>query len=419
MGRDNHTWRLTKDPPLIRAHSLAKHRVLRSYLERYVSVLTSNPRQDQLKLTLIDGFAGGGIYLDSITREHCFGSPLIMLEAMEASAELAQRVRSKPFNLDVQYFFIEKRRESLEYLTRTIKDSKYKSQLTDSLHLLKGDFESHVSHILEFIKKRGTAGRAIFVLDQCGYLDVPLSTIRLILSELENAEVILTFATDFLISYLTEHPSTQQILSKIGLSLPSESIKSAKNHREWRRIIQFALHQQIPDATGADYYTPFFIRSKDSGRDLWLIHLSKHSKARDVMVGLHWQESTHFAHYGRSGLQMLGYDETRDEGLTKQHLLPGFYFDETALLSSQDALFDQLPKRIFDTWKEGVPFHQLFASLTNECPVTSEIMKDVMAELAREGEFRIVTAKGAARRNIIGHSSDIIIPSKQKRLFLR
>jgi three-Cys-motif partner protein len=81
MNHDHHTWRIGEELPQIRGHSLAKHRVLKAYLERYVSVLSANPRQEQLKLTLVDGFAGGGLYLDSRTKEERPGSPLIMLVA--------------------------------------------------------------------------------------------------------------------------------------------------------------------------------------------------------------------------------------------------------------------------------------------------------------------------------------------------
>lgn len=416
MGHKNHIWKVDHAPPTIGAHSLAKHRVLRSYLERYVSVLTSDPRQDQFRLTLVDGFAGGGIYLDSRTKEERPGSPLIMLQAMRVAQDAAQELRSKPFNLDVRYFFVEKRRQSFEFLTKAIGDSEFSPQISDKIQLLQGDFESHVPAIIKSIKERGRAGRAIFVLDQCGYTDAPLGTIRNILESLENSEVILTFATDFLISYLNEDEKTQQILEKAGISLPAKSIATAKDAREWRRLIQFALHREIPERTCAKYYTPFFIRSAESNRDLWLVHLSGHYRARDVMVGLHWKECTDFAHYGRSGLRMLGYDQRKDEEWSKQKMLPGFYFDDTALASSQEELIEELPERIHPN-KDGIPFNGLFAELTNDCPVTAEIMMDVVSDLARQGIVRIVSKKGTSRRRGLQHGTDIIIPSRQTRIF--
>ena len=419
MSRKHHDWKIGQDPPLIRPHSLAKHRVLRAYLERYVSVLTANPRQEQLRLTLVDGFAGGGRYLDCRTKEDRPGSPLIMLDAMACAADEAQRVRSKPFHLDVQYIFIEKDREAIDYLRSVLADSKYAKLIDDKIHLTHGEFTAQVPEITKFVKNRGRADRVIFVLDQFGYSDVPLPTIRSILSTLDNAEVILTFATDFLIDYLTESEHTQQILGNLGISLPPKAIGTSKEERDWRRVIQFALHDQIPAQTGAKFYTPFFIRSADSHRDFWLVHLSGHFRARDVMVGLHWKESTSFAHYGRSGLRMLGYDQQRDADWTNQRILPGFYFDQTALASSQEELLEQLPERV-SNFGDGVAFNDLFSMLTNECPVTAEIMKGVLSDLAKQGVIKVRDNTGAKmRRAGIQHDSDVIIPSRQKRLILR
>lgn len=419
MSRAHHDWQIGKAPPLIRPHSLAKHRVLRSYLERYVSVLTANPRQDQLRLTLVDGFAGGGKYLDSRTKEDRPGSPLIMLEAMEQAAEEAQKGRKKPFHLDVQYIFVEKDPEALTYLRQVLSDSRFGKLLGERVQLIQGEFAAKAPEITDFVKKQGRANRAIYVLDQFGYSDVPLPTIRSILSTLENAEVILTFATDFLIDYLSENEQTQKILENVGIKLPAKTIATAKEARDWRRTIQFALHREIPERTGARFYTPFFIRSEDAHRDFWLIHLSGHFRARDVMVGLHWEESTSFAHYGRSGLRMLGYDQQNDVDWTHQRMLPGFFFDETALASSQDELAEQLPERLFGI-RDGVAFNDLFANLTNECPVTAEIMRGVLGDLARSGVIQVRDKTGTQTRRVgVQHGSDIIIPSRQKRLFTK
>lgn len=416
MRHKHHLWRLGGDPPLIRPHSLAKHRVLRAYLERYVSVLTRNPAQEQLRLTLIDGFAGGGLYLDSRTKEQRSSSPLLMLEAMNSAEEDAQKDRKKPFRLDVEYFFIEKDPEAIAYLEDVLRESEHRKKLLNEIHVLQGEFTGHVNKIIEAVKRRGRAGRAVFFLDQFGYTDVPFDVIRKILSELDNAEIILTFATDFLITYLSGDEKSQQILDKVGLVLPSKDIATAKNDREWRRIIQYRLHRQIPEQTGARHYTPFFIRSEDSHRDFWLIHLSGHWKARDVMVGLHWQENTSFAHFGGSGLAMLGYDSKNDASLTKQNLLPGFYFDQTALVSSHEALMHQLPPRVFDCDK-GITFNELFSGVTNETPVTAQIMKAVLKELVKEKQILVRDKHGASRRVGVQHGSDVLMPNRQRRLF--
>jgi three-Cys-motif partner protein len=365
MGHQHHEWQIGKALPLIRPHSLAKHRVLRQYLERYVSVLTKNVRQDKFTVTLIDGFSGGGRYLDSRTKEERPGSPLIMLEAMRDAAREAQQRRSKPFHLDAQYLFVEKDQEALGHLRRVLAESEHRDLLDDRIQLIQGEFAACAQQIITSVQQRGGAERAVFFLDQFGYRDVPLSTIQNILATLGNAEVILTFATDFLIDYLSENEQTQRILESVGIHIPPNTIETIKQERDWRRTVQFALHREIPEKTGAKFYTPFFIRSADSHRDFWLIHLSGHFRARDVMVGLHWQESTSFAHYGRSGLRMLGYDQQHDADWGSQRMLPGFFFDQTARASSQQDLLEQLPEKIF-RFKDGVAFTNLFSELAND-----------------------------------------------------
>lgn len=123
MGHKNHEWQIGSEPPELRAHSLAKHRVLRAYLLRYVETLTRRVVQNQLKLTLVDGFAGGGCYRDAKSGEFRPGSPLIMLEAMREAAGEAQKRRDKEFNLDVNYVFVEKDPLALAYLRKTIEES--------------------------------------------------------------------------------------------------------------------------------------------------------------------------------------------------------------------------------------------------------------------------------------------------------
>ncbi len=41
-------------------HSRAKHEVLRTYVERYLEILCRRYGMTSFKITLVDGFAGGG-----------------------------------------------------------------------------------------------------------------------------------------------------------------------------------------------------------------------------------------------------------------------------------------------------------------------------------------------------------------------
>lgn len=417
MTHENHSWQLGSSPPEIRPHSIAKHRVLRQYLEKYVRVLTSNKRIPEMRLTLIDGFAGGGVYRRSDNGESHRGSPFIMFEAMKNADAEIQEGRIKPFQLEVEYFFIEKDREAFEYLEHAVQNSEFAEEATKSAHFLNATFADCCSKIEARIETRARGGRAIFVLDQFGYSDVPLPLIRSILRRLPNAEVLLTFATDSLIDYLSNSEQTMKNLDRVGISLPTNELSAIKAQQDWRRAIQFLLHQEIKDKTEAKFYTPFFIRSQDAHRDFWLIHLSGHARARDVMVQLHWKENRSFAHYGKAGLNMLGYDENLDAEVTGQRMLPGFFFDETARAASQSLLLEQLPRLIRDL-PDRLPYSELFSRITNETPASSEIIKSVIADLRAEGVLEIRDKTGMKmRESRIQSSSDLIIRSPQKLLF--
>ena len=63
----------TGDVPKIAPHSLAKHRILREYVQRYIHVLTAAPGMDLFRISLVDGFAGGGEYQNGQTGLICPG----------------------------------------------------------------------------------------------------------------------------------------------------------------------------------------------------------------------------------------------------------------------------------------------------------------------------------------------------------
>ena len=373
MTKPKYVWKLGQTPPVLDRHSVAKHNVLREYLKLYVSVLTLNPRRDRLQLTLVDGFCGGGLYRGPLDETRP-GSPLIMLEAMAAAETLAKASRKKDFCLAAEYFFIDEDESACQHLQYILAQSTHREQVIKVLH---GTFESYVQTLIGHIKARGRAHRCIFVLDQYGYKDAPLPLLRSIFRQLPRAEVLLTFATDALIDYLGNNPESQERLDHLGFGLSVADIEAAKcsEPRQWRRIIQRDLHQGIHSGSGARHYTPFFIRCPQAHRSYWLIHLSNHHRARDVMTSLHWSQSNDFVHYGGAGLQMLGYDWRQDATETGQPMIEEFRFDDDAMLRTRSSLMIDVPERIALAGSQGISFDDFFASTTNETPATSEILR--------------------------------------------
>jgi len=416
--KDKHyVWVPGEEPPFLGAHSIAKHRILKEYLEKYVRILTVNLAQEQLKLTLVDAFAGGGVYRHPETKDRIPGSPLIMLEAMHAAEEAANNAREKQFKLDVEYFFIEKLEPTVEFLRQELGESKEARDHQDQIQVLPGCFSQHLDAILRRVEQRGRSRRVIFVLDQYGYSDVRMSDLRTIFKRLPNAEVILTVAIDWLIDHWTEREEYNTILSNLGLDLRSDFITRMKdeNPTDWRPVVQYSLHDQFHRNSGALHYTPFFIHSVESHRAYWLLHFSGHSRARDAMTQLHWELENHFQHFGQPGFCMLGHDPRRDyEHLGYQKL--SFGFDSFAAEDTRQALLAELPRRIAME-NDEVSFLAFFKRVVNETPATKNMLANGIRELTLEKELEVRTKDGSLRRSGVQiNDDDIIVRPRQKLL---
>ncbi len=418
MATKHYDWALGESPPTLGLHSLAKHKILEAYLEKYVSILASRPVQERLKLTLVDGFAGGGEYRHPTTGELIPGSPLIMLRAMEAAQAAANRDRRKKFVLDVEYFFVEKLAPTIEYLRKKLSDSREAQEQASRITVLPGCFSDHLDGILQRVEQRGRSRRVIFVLDQYGYTDVRMADLRTIFQRLPNAEVILTVAIDWLIDHWSDNEKYDVILNNLGLDLDAEFADAVKQKSpiDWRPVIQHALHNQFLAKSGAVFYTPFFIHSVEAHRAYWLLHFSGHSKARDVMMQLHWELENHFQHFGQAGFSMLGYDPRRDLERLGQNRL-SFGFDSYAAEETRTALLEELPRRI-SAFSDGVRFGDFFNKVVNETPATKEMLAKQISKLTLEKELAVKSVSGKFRRNGVQLDDDDIIIRPRQRLLL-
>ena len=92
MSYHHYNWK--NGPAEIQQHSVAKLNVLEAYLIQYLKTLASLPQQDIFKLTLVDGFAGGGLYYHKDTQAEVHGSPLVCLKAVQTSEYLLNQGRT-------------------------------------------------------------------------------------------------------------------------------------------------------------------------------------------------------------------------------------------------------------------------------------------------------------------------------------
>lgn len=422
MAIKHYSWK--SGPDEIQQHSIAKHKILQSYLSAYFQTLVgSGQPRDEFKLTLVDGFAGGGLYYHADTRELVKGSPFILLNAEREAEFEINRTRTKPVRLDISHFFIEANRHAHLHLRKVLEEEGHGFRIGKNIFVRHGLFQEEAAAIIEFIKKKTPRnGRSIFILDQFGYTAVPKSLINTILSSLPSAEIILTFGVDSLLNYADER-NFQYGLKQIEIPncLGDRTFSEIKqSDRDWRLFIQSALYKELVTDCGAQHYTPFFIRNRKGHGDYWLLHLSQHHKARDVMTAVHWKNQNDFIHYAGAGLDMfnmIGYDPTYDDEHKGQGRL-GFEFDDLARSRSVAALKEQIPEIVYGT-NDGMTYERLYADTCNLSPAYSAIYQQALFELSAGGILRIVGKDGSLRRSAarIG-PSDLISQPNQRRLFL-
>jgi three-Cys-motif partner protein len=422
MALKQYNWK--DGPDLIQQHSVAKHRILQAYLAAYFKTLVSSPTQEEMRLTLVDGFAGGGLYIHSDTRNLVKGSPFIFLEATREADCLINKDRRKRVDLRVDYYFVESDKHAHQHLDKVLRDAGYGGQIGKSIFLRHAKFQDEADSIIEFIKKKSPRnGRSIFSLDQYGYKDVPTDLIRKIFAKLPSAEVILTFGVDSFINFASDGKLTQRLLNGIGVPdvLRGRAIDEVKeSERDWRLFIQSALYRSLVESCGARHYTPFFIRNRNGHGDYWLIHLSQHHRARDVMTEVHWVNNNYFIHYGGAGLDMfhmVGYDPLYDAAYRGQSPL-GFEFDDVARRSSIAALNEHIPRRVYAN-DEGISFGELYATTCNSSPASAQIYRESIGKLLDEKAIELIGADGTRRRSAAQiKASDQIVSPHQKPLFL-
>ncbi|WP_081856847.1 three-Cys-motif partner protein TcmP [Sphingobium sp. DC-2] len=391
-------WKIGEPLPKLGMHSFAKHQIFDAYITAYIRTLTKSHLTRKLKLTLVDGFCGGGRYV--MDNDEVDGSPLRMLASVERAQTELDAARVRGLEIDAEFVFVDANREHVDFLREVLRQRGYESRIGKDIHVYTSKFEDVSDEIIRRIQAKGRAHRSLFFLDQYGWSAVTFATIRQIMGSLQNPEVVLTFMVDHLVNLLTERMINTPGLAAIDLGREDvRDMLQMKEQRGWKRLIQNTLYEHIRQNTGADYYTPFFIHPEGgSNRDYWLLHLSRHHQAREEMGKIHWDLENTFEHFGRAGFNSLGFMPGADvrDGMLE------FGFNDNARTRSEAAVVDQLADMLHARAAAGAPLltkKLLFSANCNETPVISSIVDASLVTLREARDIRIISPDGVVRRS--------------------
>lgn len=389
-------------PPIRLAHSSVKHELLRHYIRQYLDIVLNVPHRSSLRLTLFDGFAGGGTFEDAGAL--ISGTPLIFAEEAAAAASIKSQERGIEFLIDLWAAEIDP--ANFESLQQAFIASGFLTNFPGKVHLRNCSYEIALAEaVSKMAQVRGTTGRSIFLFDQTGFNGVNLDHLRSIFRAFQNPEVIMTFSVSWLVDLAREDPQFLNKVSSLGVG-PGElrELLEAKNDWSPRYGGQKWIRQYISNYIGAEFDTCFFLKSRPANRDLWLLHFAKNWRARDAMMATHYAFSnkTHF--YGQPGFEMLGYDPKVDQSQLR------FEFTEANSLLASNSMLDDLPRSLRDKGgADGIPLLEVFLREMNNTPMTFEIFQRGVATArdnklveiySQDGNLR-PTAKLLDRRDLI------------------
>jgi len=399
--------------PSLEPHSEGKLKVLGDYVEDYITILCADSYgRDTFKITIVDGFAGGGAYAMEKS-----GSPFVLLEAVEiAEAKINSGGRQKPLTIDCHFYFVEEDTDAFECLKSKLLESKYKDRLGMTIFLMKGAFQNCQSQIVLETKQRFTRGgsRVIFFLDQCGYSDVNPKLLRSISTHLNNkAEFIINFAVDWLSDFISNNDIFRKVFPGLGLESELNAdqlifVKEQSGH-DWRYIIESMIGPAFRNVAGSPFFSPFYIAPVGNHRGYWLLHLAPHARARSAMLDVYWKNANSHRHFGNPGLNMLAYKADADQ----TGYLEGMAFDEITRQTAKNALMVDFARVIRDSHTYGISFKGFAEMYCNQTIANNSLIAETLEHLVVENQIIIKGAKGKPKRSEKIKPNDIILPYNQ------
>lgn len=390
-------------PPRLDEHSAAKHRVLRRYVENYIQILCQDPHRDRMRLIVVDGFCGGGVYQDEAGVLQP-GSPLILREALQCGRARLHTRRTemgmrRPFDFEARLYLNDIDPNAIAMLREQLR-TEPDTGWAPNTQIRNLPFDQLARQLIAEYQGRRGSPRILFVLDQYGLSDATLPVMRELFAAFPKAEIVLTFAIDTLVNFASENmlERYEKMLAKMGFDEVVSAQRLTKLKAEddgAKHLIQTVILREVFPQTGAAFATPFFIIPKQSRRGYWLVHLANSLRANDEMKSLHWQERNHFMHFGAEGLNILAFDPLRLESSQTT-----FDFGDYARERTLSALNEDLLRRIHDSHAQGITVASLLQSVANETPATGAMIRQTLFELDRDRQLDVRSGTGRSRKSV-------------------
>lgn len=405
MVRKRYEW---ADGADLAPHTARKLKILGDYFEEYLRVRCRIPQQSRFRLAVVDGFAGAGRYSKGEA-----GSPIVLIDTLRRVASELAITRAvdgmAPLTIECHLILNDASPEVADLLRKNIAPvlSEVREKVPNlriKCDVLNKEFET----IFPEIKGQLQAGgfrNVIFNLDQCGHKLVSRETIDDILASFRSSEIFLTFMIESLLTFLRKENS-QGLLRQIQhLGVKSgdmDEIEPVMSNKAWLGTAERIVFNSFRGA--AAFVSPFSIHNPDGWR-YWLIHFAQAPRARQVYNDILHRNSTHQAHFGRSGLNMLTYDPQLEGAL--------YLFDADGRKAAAEQLLMDVP-RVVSGFGDAITVETFYQDIYNLTPAHSE---DIKAAIFGCDDIEVTTPAGGERRRAGTIAPQDVIRLKAQRSF--
>ncbi len=387
MSESPYTW---AEGAILKEHSKRKHKVLSEYIEKYLWVRCKLPFMSRFRLAIVEGFAGGGRYQCGTV-----GSPILILQTIHETLKQINIARAAEgmtkLEIDILMILNDADADALNMLKINVAPvlaaaNEELENLNVSVLYYNKLFEELYPEIKQQLADNGHKSSALFNLDPCGHSQVPPSIISDILTTYTSAEIFFTFPIQSFISFLEKNnrPKLEASLMQYGVSIEQlNDLDHISKNQEWLGVAEKNVFEGFKQL--GQYTSPFSINNPQGWR-YWMIHFANNYRARQVFNDVLHENKTSQAHFGRSGLNMLSYDPSREGTL--------YLFGDEDREKALKELFDDIPRAIAN-YGDAINVGEFYGDIYNETPAHSD---DINEAIYKNPDIAVITEKGSERR---------------------
>jgi len=397
--------------PTLEIHTKKKHEILTDYIHDWVVTLCGNHPLMEKKITIVDGFCGGGIYNDPETGNKWFGSPIRILKSIEAGLNDVLEKKKKPnFRLDFLLICIDEKKEHIDCLKKTLIDLGYEKYFGKQVLIIHSKFDKAIAEVVQKVVDRKS--HSFFFLDPFGYTDFSMQHIRSIM-HLGKVEILLTYMIDFIQRFLEEkdgklHDAFHRILEARDYYTRNDLRDIETIHQQ--EYLRNETIRLFRDRTGVKYLFSFSLLANKSIVKYYLVHLSNHQTALRVLKESLWKHNNIDLSYGYNyGIYGVG------------HITPEYLEDKVfgSLFEIKDtnreAAIERLEKYLMPSIEStsiGKAFNILEGETIQENPASKDIYEDFLMQKRMDKDI-IIYRNGKVTNSHKIKANDIIKKNPQ------